>query len=217
MIDELFSDPYEIDEKYLNIGLSRRQNELLRVPTVCAIHGDLHFNNILVDAYFPEDPLFVLVDPRHNITTGDPAFDIAKLLLSCHGYDFIDTRKFDLNIVPNHRLPGPTIHMKIPDLDVVYPDIEPGAVASGLINKELTLPQATPNLFKAAVDAVSQGARSLEKELTDSGIWTRAGYYEAILCLTLSEVHIVENPKGALALTLRGLKMLYDWRRTNPS
>jgi len=189
--------------------------EKLKVPSVCKIHGDLHFGNILVDAYFPEDPLFVLVDPRPDIRHGDPAFDVAKLLFSCHAaYDFIDTKNFDLNIVerapPDYRL----IHMKIPDLDSVHVDMPPGAVAFGLISKESTLPKATPSLFQAAEKGVLAGSEKLQEELNDSGIIDRARYLEAILCLTLGESHVVVNPKGALALTLRGLQMLKAWRGT---
>lgn len=55
------------------------------------IHGDLHFDNILYG-----DP-FILVDPR-GWKSGDIAYDLGKLLHSCHGlYDFLHEGKFNLS------------------------------------------------------------------------------------------------------------------------
>lgn len=60
--------------------------------TVGWIHGDLHFGNILGDLTVPEMPFVKLIDPRGYRSPGaDFAFDVGKLLHSCHGqYDMID-------------------------------------------------------------------------------------------------------------------------------
>lgn len=55
------------------------------------IHGDLHFDNILVDMAVPEKPFIKLIDPRGFTKGADFAYDVGKLLHSCHGkYDMID-------------------------------------------------------------------------------------------------------------------------------
>jgi len=56
------------------------------------IHGDLHFDNILVDDRLKRHEAFRLVDPRgfqrqgYRPGVGDPAYDFGKLLHSAHGY-----------------------------------------------------------------------------------------------------------------------------------
>ncbi len=60
------------------------------------VHGDLHFQNILVSPDNPKD--FILVDPRGELLGSDLYYDMGKLLHSCNGlYDFIKTDKFSLN------------------------------------------------------------------------------------------------------------------------
>lgn len=60
------------------------------------IHGDLHFDNILVDtSVFPYT--FRLVDPK-GFSVGDPMYDVSKLLHDFNGlYDFIYEYMFNLN------------------------------------------------------------------------------------------------------------------------
>lgn len=55
----------------------------------CMIHGDLHFQNMLIDE---DHGNFILADPRGELEGGDIYYDLGKLLHSCHGlYDLIHT------------------------------------------------------------------------------------------------------------------------------
>ncbi|MCK5305922.1 MAG: NTP transferase domain-containing protein [Candidatus Omnitrophica bacterium] len=63
----------------------------LMPPFTCKVHGDLHFDNILIG----EKGNFVLVDPRGDDL--DITYDMGKIWHSCHGlYDFIHMGKFHL-------------------------------------------------------------------------------------------------------------------------
>ena len=62
-------------------------------PYTCRTHGDLHFDNILIDTQRDD---FILVDPRGNFDY-DVFYDLGKIWHSCHGlYDFIHTGKFSM-------------------------------------------------------------------------------------------------------------------------
>lgn len=64
--------------------------EKVAPPIISKIHGDLHFQNILVNQVRSADPLFVLMDPRGELEGSDYIYDIGKLWHSVHGlYDFI--------------------------------------------------------------------------------------------------------------------------------
>lgn len=61
------------------------------------IHGDLHFQNILVPDVFTKDS-FTLADPRGELRGGDIFYDIGKLYHSVNGkYDLIHTDQFSLD------------------------------------------------------------------------------------------------------------------------
>ena len=71
------------------------------------IHGDLHFQNILLSN--ETDTGFILVDPRGESNGSDIYYDLGKIFHSLHGkYDFIHSDQFRLNVdfengVPNAR------------------------------------------------------------------------------------------------------------------
>lgn len=61
------------------------------------VHGDLHFQNILIDLHKKKE-MFLLVDPRGEIDGSDIYYDIGKLWHSFHGhYDFLHTDQFQLD------------------------------------------------------------------------------------------------------------------------
>jgi len=70
--------------------------KFLTPKKLCLIHGDLHFDNILVNI----DSLpyrFRLIDPK-GFSAGDPMYDVSKLLHDFNGlYDFIYEYMFSLN------------------------------------------------------------------------------------------------------------------------
>ena len=58
------------------------------------IHGDLHFDNILIDL---DADNFILIDPR-GYHASDVAYDLGKIWHSCHGlYDFVHTKRFSFS------------------------------------------------------------------------------------------------------------------------
>lgn len=85
-------------KKYYNIlyilGILKDDEKFMKSVTpkqLNAIHGDLHFDNILFDKNN-----FVLVDPR-GCSEGDITYDIGKIWHSCNGmYDFLHTGQFVL-------------------------------------------------------------------------------------------------------------------------
>ena len=65
------------------------------------VHGDLHFQNILVSGPTDEVP-FVLVDPRGELGGSDLYYDIGKLFHSFRGnYDLLHTGQFRLSLEKN--------------------------------------------------------------------------------------------------------------------
>jgi hypothetical protein len=66
------------------------------------VHGDLHFQNILVPDSQHSTP-FMLVDPRGELEGSDIYYDMGKLFHSFRGnYDLLHTRQFDL-FIPDNR------------------------------------------------------------------------------------------------------------------
>lgn len=67
------------------------------------IHGDFHFDNLLVDAN-RESGEFILLDPRGEFHGYDIAYDLGKLWHSFHGlYDFIHEGLFELEYSIDRR------------------------------------------------------------------------------------------------------------------
>lgn len=65
------------------------------------VHGDLHFQNILVSGP-KDDAAFVLVDPRGELGGSDVYYDIGKLFHSFRGnYDLLHTGQFRLSLEKN--------------------------------------------------------------------------------------------------------------------
>lgn len=220
--DELFESPQWIFQNdFSNDELSEDDKRRLYTKYSVPTHGDLHFDNVLVDSYFPEEPFFVLVDPGGKDLFNDPALDMAKLLFSAlAGYDFIDTGYFDLNIVPN--MPdNPAkfihLHLRMPNYDEIHLDMAGGAVAAGLISKEWNLPRETSLVYKEIADGIVSGIRGLETTLEDPELSDRTLYCLAVTCLTLNPTHNIRNPDGTLGMMARGALLRKWWRERNKS
>ena len=66
-------------------------------PTLCMIHGDLHFQNILCGNPYT-DSGFLLADPRGDLNGSDIFYDMGKLWHSFNGlYDLIHTDLYDVS------------------------------------------------------------------------------------------------------------------------
>jgi choline kinase/thiamine kinase-like enzyme len=86
-----------IKELYTEISDRADILDILKPHDLVMIHGDLHFQNILL--YNETDTGFVLVDPRGELLGSDIYYDIGKLLHSFHGkYDFMHTDQFRLDL-----------------------------------------------------------------------------------------------------------------------
>lgn len=187
----------------------------LRPPFFTTIHGDLHFDNILVDSYFPEDPFFVLIDPRGGNSIGDPACDIAKLLFSCEaGYDFVDTRHFDVDSFLDHSKNKHVVNIELPSEEVSIQGMSVGASIAGLASIGKTLPPGTREIYVEAATIIRQCSRELGRDLLqDEDLLGRADFFMGLFCLVMAESHYPQNPDGALAMMSRGCRVLADWKK----
>ena len=86
------------------------------------IHGDLHFQNILV--YPGNDKGFMLVDPRGELDGSDLYYDMGKLLHSFHGkYDFVHSDQFRLSLSWHEGIPSAHYELTNSFSENVYDEI----------------------------------------------------------------------------------------------
>ena len=96
--------------------------ESVRPSALVMIHGDLHFQNILV--YPQTDTGFILVDPRGEKDGSDIYYDMGKLWHSFHGkYDFIHTDQFHYELEWEGEVPQARIEITNKYVEHVYDDI----------------------------------------------------------------------------------------------
>jgi len=87
----------------MQIGSRSTLLKALAPTGLCDVHGDLHFQNILVD-HRRRSPEFLLMDPRGDLEGSDLFYDLGKLWHSCHGlYDFIHTDQTHVTLEWNER------------------------------------------------------------------------------------------------------------------
>ena len=107
--------------KELYVGIANRADiiDILSPRDLVMIHGDLHFQNILI--YNENDTGFILVDPRGEILGSDIYYDMGKLWHSFHGkYDFIHTDQFRLNLSWENDIPNAEIYITNTLVEKVY-------------------------------------------------------------------------------------------------
>lgn len=90
-----------VPQIFQSLKKNKKFIEMLTPPFVNLIHGDLHFDNILIDG--SDFSNFILIDPRGKMyngeVEGDYAYDLGKTWHSLNGlYDFIHEGKFNLDI-----------------------------------------------------------------------------------------------------------------------
>ena len=84
----------------LTLEIARRSTllEALTPSKLRMIHGDLHFQNILVGPMENDAP-FLLADPRGELNGSDLFYDMGKIWHSVNGmYDFLHTDQFELSV-----------------------------------------------------------------------------------------------------------------------
>jgi len=80
-----------------------RFRKFMNPKHTCMIHGDFHFDNIIVN---PESDKFILLDPRGELSSYDWTYDYGKLWSSFNGmYDLIHEKLFDLETDLEKEIP----------------------------------------------------------------------------------------------------------------
>lgn len=96
--------------------------EQLRPKELVMIHGDLHFQNILLSNQ--TDTGFILVDPRGEIEGSDIYYDLGKLWHSFHAkYDFIHSDQFKFDLTWNGNVPTANFKITNSFAEGVYDEI----------------------------------------------------------------------------------------------
>ncbi len=93
-----------VKELYTVLLNNKELQEKLNPTYLVMIHGDLHFQNILLTN--ETDTGFILVDPRGECSGSDIYYDLGKLWHSFHAkYDFIHSDQFKYEISWNNSEP----------------------------------------------------------------------------------------------------------------
>lgn len=183
----------------------------LTPPVVASIHGDLHFDNILVDPYGATSEDFVLIDPRGwpggVQVLYDPAYDYGKLLHSSHGlYDLIHVGAYRYEI---NRGPAGQLIVNEPSIqDWIRRGRGGGGSGDDLIVSEKRRWRKVQELFAQVDSYIRSGIRS---RVDDEGWELRASFHEAMHFLTMAPFHMQEDMERAVCIWLRGLDLMNRW------
>lgn len=94
--EKIYRNPEIVIEELFGINEFKR---IISPPKVGLIHGDLHFDNILIDLDLQDFINFKFIDPRGFKNSQDIAYDLGKMLHSAHGkYDFIHDGYYKVDI-----------------------------------------------------------------------------------------------------------------------
>jgi hypothetical protein len=111
-----------IRELYTMLSSMDELLDMLRPKELVMIHGDLHFQNILLSNQ--TDTGFILVDPRGEIEGSDIYYDLGKLWHSFHAkYDFIHSDQFKFDLTWNGDVPTANFKITNSFAERVYDDI----------------------------------------------------------------------------------------------
>lgn len=203
----------------------RSDNALLKrlAPRfLCLIHGDLHFENILVDDRLPRKLLVKLIDPRgfehpgFPRGTGDPAYDIGKLFHSAHGlYDFIHAGYLRPRL-DGIRYKGSAGDKSTVDVPGLYFEewatVPHGGGGSGdvITMHKRAVPKCAQAVFET-LDRFIRGFFAHPAFATRDPDWLlRASLHEVLHFCTLGPFHLNEEVR-AIALHIRGVELLNDF------
>jgi len=196
----------------------------LKPPFLSWIHGDLHFKNILLDARLPQMIKIMLVDPKgtrvkeFSVGTGDPAYDLGKLLYSSGGrYYLIQDQLF----CP----PGGSLRISKDKKEATveaFAKVDKGRapVLGGLSKDRLSVYRATvPYWIWDVFDNLGRHLKECVEQTTDYHTedpdWLlRACLYEGLHFCCLAPMCAEENPEEACNLFLRGTELLNKFWKT---
>ena len=181
------------------------------------IHGDLHFDNILFnheDTSFSE---FKLIDPAGFLEGNDIAYDIGKMLHSCHGkYDFLQRMWFTLepSQIDHKRGYNINIWSRPERWDI---NIGGGGSGSPIFRTEYILTgreNVCFNFIKSQLKSIVTRIFEQKDELKTDETWELRSYLmEALHFCTMMPFHIDMSAKLALALFGTGVQFLNEWSR----
>lgn len=180
------------------------------------IHGDLHFDNILVDAFDLSHPIDRLIDPGDFFQKGgDVSYDLGKLMHSFNGlYDFIHEGLYKLYwdelMSGNNKVLKCNFHI-IADEHIFKKPI--GSGGSGA-----NVDRFSPLYGGEIVNYLyikEQNDRIVKEIFTGFNcdkLIQRARFNEAMHFLTMAPFHIKEDPKRTLAIVITGMILMWKWK-----
>ena len=187
--------------------------KMLTPPRLYHVHGDLSFNNVLINV---EDVAnFTLIDPKPLLGGGDMAKDFASLLFPCQGGFALFTRDyFDVEVDREGGLLRVEIDLWGNEPKAVLRKYAEGK-GSGGVFEEVQILDGTE---RGALDEISQQLPTLIREILNGSqaeeddTWLmRAELHQAVSLCSLLLAHLEESPECAVACHAMGLKLLTQW------
>jgi len=188
-------------------------------------HGDLHFKNILLDDRLPRMMGIKLVDPRgtglngyppgssrYPLGSGDPAYDIGKLLYSSSGMSHLIEDELLRPLRGSLAFVGINAERaKVGGFDRVTS--QRSSVPEGLSRARLSVIRPSVqrwvwDLFGRLGDHVRDCVERTEYAARDPDWWLRARLYEALHFCSLAPMRVEDDPEEATHLFLRGTELL---------
>jgi hypothetical protein len=206
-----YRNPYHLLNQ---VQQAKNCDAILTPKKLYHIHGDLHFENILIDPDDPQLSKFKLIDPRGFPTGADIAYDVGKLLHSCHGkYDFLHREYFDLDPVVVGTSTGVNVKIKGPHM--VETTMGGGGSHGRLREYRLILNKSEQLLFdfiNRELEGIVMAIFEKEEELKDDRTWKCRSYLmEALHFCTMLPFHIEDSAKRVVALYTQGVKLINEW------
>jgi thiamine kinase-like enzyme/CheY-like chemotaxis protein len=193
--------------------------KLLTPPFLTIIHGDLHFDNILVNDRLPKKIKIKLIDPRgfqligYPPGSGDVAYDIGKLLHSAHGYyDFIHEGYLTAEIgsfkyLKNGSLEVPTLGRQ------EWADVPHKGGGSGdIMTSHRRIVQSwTWDVFDELAQYIQTWIEKSDYSEKDPNWWLRSRFNEAMHFCTMGRFHIREDVGRVIAIQIRGIELMNEF------
>lgn len=202
------------------LGKNSKVQSLITPPEseIRLIHGDLHFDNILIDPFDLNNPIDKLIDPGDFYSEGgDIAYDLGKLMHSFNGlYDFIHEGLYDVSYEIDDKKLIYTININANEYIFRRPFSTGGSGAEvvgysplygGEIVNYLYIRAKNESIIKKVFSDF--GNKSIEKLIK------RAKFNEALHFLTMAPFHMTVDPKRTLAIYVTGLILMDLWLHEN--